>query len=238
MTAAAKKIIPSAPANTNAGHRERLRDRFLSSGENALVEPELLELILFYAIPRCDTKALAKALLQSFGSLAGVLSARADNIAAISDLSETSATLLKAVHAAATRMGKTQVMNQQPALSNWEQLISYCHVAMAHVRTEQLRILFLDKKNKLIADEMQQVGTVDHTPAYPREIIKLALNLSASAIIMVHNHPSGDPVPLRADIQLTDVVCDAAQTMGITLHDHIIIAKSAHYSFRAEGLIR
>jgi len=208
MTLAAKKITAPVPANTNAGHRERLRDRFLSSGENALAEHELLELILFYAIPRRDTKALAKTLLQSFGSLAGVLSARADDIAAISGLSETSATLLKAVHAAATRMGKTQVMNQ-PALSNWEQLIAYCHVAMAHVRTEQLRILFLDKKNKLIADEVQQVGTVNHTPAYSREIIKLALNLGASAI-MVHNHPSGDSAPSRADIQLTDVVSEAA----------------------------
>lgn len=231
---AAEKIEPPSP---HAGHRERLRDRFLSSGESALADHELLELLLFYAIPRRDTKSIAKTLLQSFGSLAGALSAPAGDLAAISGLSENSATLLKAVHAAAMRMGQKSVLNQ-PVLSNWELLLKYCHVAMAHTQTEQLRILFLDKKNKLIRDEVQQRGTVDHTPAYPREIIKLALNIGASAIILVHNHPSGDPSPSRADMQLTDTVAEVAQLMGITLHDHIIIAKSAHYSFRAEGLIK
>jgi len=235
MTATAKKLAPLQP--DNFGHRERLRERFLHSGESALADHELLELILFYALPRRDTKSIAKILLQSFGSLSGVLSARADDLGAISGLSENSAALLKAIHAAATRMGKNQVMNQ-PVLTNWEQLLAYCHVAMAHTKTEQLRILFLDKKNKLISDEVQQHGTVDHTPAYPREIIKLALNLGASAIIMVHNHPSDDPTPSRADIQLTNTVFEAAKTMGIALHDHVIIAKSAHYSFRAEGLIK
>jgi len=204
MTATAAKKIPDAlPANANAEYHERLRDRFLSSGENALADYELLKLILFYALPRRDTKALAKMLLQSFGSLAGVLSARPDDLTAVSGLPGTSATLLKAVHTAATRMGKTQVMNR-PVLSNWEQLIAYCHVAMAHAR----------------------------------EIIKRVLNLGASAIIMVHNHPSNDPSPNRADIQLTDVVSEAAQTIRMTLHDHIIIAKSAYYFFRAESLIK
>jgi DNA repair protein RadC len=231
MTATAKIISP------HSGHRERLRDRFLQNGETALADHELLELILFYAIPRRDTKVLAKNLLQSFGSLSAILSARADDLAAVSGLSENSAALLKAVHAAASRMAQQQVM-KQPVLSNWDQLLSYCHVAMAHARTEQLRILFLDKKNKLLADEVLQEGTVDHTPAYPREIIKRALNLGASAIIMVHNHPSGDPSPSRADMQLTDMVAEAAQTMGLTLHDHVIIAKTAHYSFRAEGLLK
>lgn len=233
MSAVVKKIT-DAP---NAGHRERLRDRFLGSGADALADHELLELLLFYAIPRRDTKPLAKTLLQSFGSLSGVLSARTDDLAAVSGLSENSAAMLKAIHAAATRMGRAQVM-KQPVLSNWEQLLAYCHVAMAHEKTEHLRILFLDKKNKLIADEVHQTGTVDHTPAYPREIIKRALNLGASAIILVHNHPSGDPTPSRADMQLTDTVSEVAALMGITLHDHIIIAKSAHYSFRAEGLIK
>jgi DNA repair protein RadC len=219
------------------GHRERLRERFLQNGDDALADHELLELILFYAIPRRDTKPMAKNLLQHFGSLSGVLSAQTDDLVQISGLSENSAGLLKSVHAAAMRMAQKQVMNQ-PVLSNWEQLLSYCHVAMAHLQTEQLRILFLDKKNKLIADEVKQEGTVDHTPAYPREIIKRALNLGASAIIMVHNHPSGDPQPSRADLQLTDTVAEVAGLMGITLHDHMIIAKSAHYSFRAEGLIK
>lgn len=235
MTAAAKK--ESAPLPLHTGHRERLRERFLQSGETALADHELLELILFYAIPRRDTKQLAKTLLQSFGSLASVLSARADDLMAVSGLSENSVTLLKAIQTAAVRMGQKQVM-KQPVLSNWEQLLSYCHIAMAHEANEQLRVLFLDKKNKLIADEIQQKGTVDHTPAYPREIIKRALNLGASALILVHNHPSGDPSPSRADMQLTDTVAEAAQMMGIHLHDHVIIAKTAHYSFRAEGLIR
>lgn len=235
MTAAAKKI--SAPVPLHAGHRERLRERFLQGGEAALADHELLELLLFYAIPRRDTKPLAKILLQSFGSLAGVLSARPDDLMAVSGLSETSAALLKAVHTSAIRMGQKQVM-KQPVLSNWEQLLAYCHVAMAHEPNEHLRVLFLDKKNKLITDEVQQKGTVDHTPAYPREIIKRALNLGASALILVHNHPSGDPSPSRADVQLTDTVAEAATTMGISLHDHVIIAKTAHYSFRAEGLIK
>ena len=235
MTQAAEKILP-APS-PHSGHRERLRERFLQSGDTALADHELLELILFYAIPRRDTKGLAKTLLAAFGSLSGVLSARADDLAAISGLSENSAALLKAVHAAASRMGQKSILNQ-PVLSNWEQLIAYCHVAMSHTAQEQLRVLFLDKKNKLIADEVQQEGTVDHTPAYPREIIKRALNLGASAIILVHNHPSGDPKPSRADMQLTDVVAEAGEMMGVKLHDHVIIAKSDHYSFRAEGLLK
>lgn len=235
MSATAKKS--PAPVPMHAGHRERLRERFLQGGETALADHELLELILFYAIPRKDTKPLAKILLQSFGSIGGVLSARADDLAAVGGLSENSAALLKVIHSAATRMGQKQLL-KQPVLSNWEQLLAYCHVAMAHESNEQLRVLFLDKKNKLIADEIQQKGTVDHTPAYPREIIKRALNLGASAIILVHNHPSGDPSPSRADMQLTDTVAEAAQMIGIHLHDHVIIAKTAHYSFRAEGLIR
>jgi DNA repair protein RadC len=235
MTTSAKKN--DTPTPLHSGHRERLRERFLQSGDGALADHELLELILFYAIPRRDTKPLAKQLLQSFGSLAGVLSARADDLSAVSGLSDNSAALLKAIQAAAARMGQRTVM-KQAVLSNWEQLLSYCHIAMAHEASEQLRVLFLDKKNKLIADEVQQRGTVDHTPAYPREIIKRALNLGASAIILVHNHPSGDPQPSRADMALTDTVAEAAQMIGITLHDHVIIAKAAHYSFRSEGLIR
>ncbi|HCM83957.1 MAG TPA: DNA repair protein RadC [Alphaproteobacteria bacterium] len=234
MTAVKKDQAAPAP---HSGHRERLRERFLQSGEGALADHELLELILFYALPRRDTKPLAKSLIQSFGSLSGVLSARADDLCAVAGLSENSTALLKTIHAAAMRMGQKSVMNQ-PVLSNWEQLLSYCHIAMAHEANEHLRVLFLDKKNKLIADEVQQKGTVDHTPAYPREIIKRALNLGASALILVHNHPSGDPSPSRADMQLTDTVAEAAQMIGIHLHDHVIIAKTAHYSFRAEGLIK
>ncbi len=227
----------NAVVQMNEGHRERLRERFLQNGDTALADHELLELILFYAIPRRDTKSIAKELLKQFGNLSAVLSAKAEDLSQISGLSENSAGLLKSVYAAASRMAQKQIMNQ-PVLSNWEQLLSYCHVAMAHLPTEQLRVLFLDKKNKLIADEVKQEGTVDHTPAYPREIIKRALNLGASAIILVHNHPSGDSTPSRADLQLTDTVAEVAQLMGITLHDHVIIAKTAHYSFRSEGLMK
>ncbi len=233
MTVAAVK---SAPDNPNAGHRARLRTRFLQGGTTAIADHELLELLLFYAIPQKDTKPLAKQLIQQFGSISGVFSADGAALTEIGGLKEHSIVLLKAIKTAAERMSQKAVMNM-PVLSNWQQLLSYCHVAMAHVQVEQLRLLFLDKKNKLIADEIQQEGTIDHTPAYPREIIKRALNLGATALIMVHNHPSGDPTPSRADIDMTNAIRDAAKAVGIVLHDHIIIAKSDHVSFKGQGLL-
>lgn len=218
------------------GHRERLRERFLNGGASALAEYELLELLLCYAIPRRDVKPLAKELLKQFGSFNYLLAADVGSLQQVKGLGIGAIALLKAVQAAALTMAQQEIRGQT-VLGNWQQLLDYCHMAMAHVNREQLRLLFLDKKNRLIADEVQQEGTIDHTPAYPREIIKRALNLGATALIMVHNHPSGDPTPSQADILLTQQINQATAAVGILLHDHIIVAKSAHSSFRQLGLL-
>ncbi len=218
------------------GHRDRLRQRFREGGDRALADYELLELILFRLIPRRDTKPIAKALLARFGSLPEVFGAPAHLLTEVAGVGDSVATDLKLVAAIAHRMLKGELKGRQ-VLGSWSSVIEYCRAAMAFEAREQFRILFLDKKNALIADEVQQTGTVDHTPVYPREVVKRALELSATAIILVHNHPSGDPTPSRADIEMTKLIIDTARPLGITVHDHIIIGKDGHASLKGLKLI-
>ncbi|WP_420961941.1 RadC family protein [Brucella sp. IR073] len=218
------------------GHRERLRQRFRENGGDALADYELLELLLFRCVPRADTKPLAKALLARFGSFAEVLGAPERLLTEVPGCGPSIATDLKIIAAAAQAMGRATIRGRE-VLGSWSKVIEYCTTAMAYEDREQFRILFLDKKNGLIADEVQQVGTVDHTPVYPREIMRRALELSASAIILVHNHPSGDPTPSRADIAMTKTIVDIAKALNITVHDHIIIGKTGHASFKALDLL-
>jgi DNA repair protein RadC len=218
------------------GHRERLRQRLLEKGGAALADYEVLECLLFSAIPRRDTKELAKRLIQRFGSLGGVLAAEPRDLAGVKGLGETSAALLKAVGEAGRRMAREEVIDR-PLLGSWDKLLGYCRAALGHEKTERFHLLFLDRKNVLIADEVQQRGTVDHTPVYPREVVKRALELGASALILVHNHPSGDATPSQADIAMTREVKEAAEKLGIAVHDHVVISKSGHSSFRSMGLL-
>ena len=219
-----------------SGHRERLRERFLKGGADAMPDYELLELTLFAVIPRRDTKPLAKALLMRFGSFAEVIAAPRTRLMEVKGVGEAVASHLKIIEAAAHRLAKTRVVGR-PALSSWTALLDYCTAAMARAQNEEFRILFLDRKNVLIADEVQNRGTIDHTPVYPREIVKRALELSASAIILVHNHPSGDPTPSKADILMTREVAGAAKALGIAIHDHLVIGRGGHASFKALGLL-
>lgn len=218
------------------GHRERLRDRFREAGPEALPDYELLEMVLFRAIKRGDTKPLAKALIAKFGSFAEVISATPERLMEVAGVGEAITTELKLVRAAALRLMKGQFISR-PLLSSWNAILEYCRASMAFQDKEQFRILFLDKKNQLIADEVQQEGTVDHTPVYTREVMKRALELSASAIILAHNHPSGDPTPSFADIDMTRKIIEAGQKLGITVHDHVIIGRQGHTSFKASKLI-
>lgn len=233
----AEAAFPAPMQDDRAGHRQRVRDRFLKVGGDALEDYELLELALQLVIPRRDTKGIAKALLREFGSFSGVFNASAVRLEQIEGLGATSVAHLKVIQAVAARFGKDRIDTEQPILSSWTALIDYCHSQMAFQAIEQFRILFLDKKNRLIADEVQQTGTVDHTPVYPREVIKRALELSSTAIILVHNHPSGDPSPSAADIRMTKDIAEIAQPLGIVLHDHLIIGKSGHVSLRGLKLI-
>jgi DNA repair protein RadC len=216
------------------GHRERLRTRFNDAGADAVSDYELLELLLFSAIPRKDVKPLAKALLEEFGSFAEVIAAPRHRLR--ERLGEGAVTQLKIVEAAAQRLARGAV-KRKAVLSSWQAVIDHCRTAMAFSDKEQFRILFLDKKNQLIADEVQQEGTVDHTPVYPREVVKRALELSATAVVLVHNHPSGDPTPSRADIQMTQQIIDVARPLGIAVHDHIIVGKDGHASLKGLKLI-
>ena len=218
------------------GHRERLRLRFRERGADALADYELLELILFRALPRRDTKPIAKALIDKFGSFAEVISAPPRRLLEVSGIGENVVTEIKLIHAAALKLTQGAVLNKQ-VLASWSSVIDYCRASMAFNEKEQFRILFLDKKNMLIADEIQQEGTVDHTPVYPREVVKRALELSASSIILVHNHPSGDPTPSHADIEMTKRIIEAAGKLNISIHDHIIVGREGHASFRGLGLI-
>jgi DNA repair protein RadC len=213
-----------------------LRTRFREAGTEALTDYELLELVLFRALPRRDVKPLAKELIAKFGSFAEVVAAPDARLREVKGLGSSAITDLKIVHAAAGRMAKGQV-HKRPVLSSWSAVLDYCRTTMAFEDKEQLRVLFLDKRNQLIADELQQVGTVDHTPVYPREVVKRALELSATAIILVHNHPSGDPTPSRADIQMTQAIVEVAKPLGISIHDHIIVGKEGHASFKGMRLI-
>jgi DNA repair protein RadC len=218
------------------GHRERLRARFREAGAEAVTDYELLELVLFRTIPQRDIKPLAKELIAKFGSFAEVLAAPPQRLEEVKGIKEATSTDLKIIHAAAGRLARGQV-KKRPVLSSWSAVLDYCRTAMAFADKEQLRVLFLDKRNQLIADEVQQIGTVDHTPVYPREVVKRALELSATAIILVHNHPSGDPTPSRADIQMTQSIVEIAKPLGISVHDHIIVGKEGHASFKGLKLI-
>lgn len=234
-------FAPATPAKARlpsyiADHRARLRERFLAGGPDALPDYELLELILFRAIPRQDVKPLARALMDGFGDFNRVLSAPLERLLETRGVGAAVATELKIVEAAAHRLARARVLDRQ-VISGWDALLDYCRTAMAHGEVEQFRVLYLDRKNVLIQDEPQAKGTVDHVPVYPREILKRALALNASALILVHNHPSGDPTPSEADIAMTRTIDDGCRALGLTLHDHLVIGKSAEVSFRSEGLL-
>ncbi|MEM0900588.1 MAG: DNA repair protein RadC [Pseudomonadota bacterium] len=222
--------------STASGHRQRLRERFNAGGREALADYELLELFLFRSNLRGDTKPVAKALLARFGSVAGVITASKEQLVQVKGVGETTVHDLKLIRAAAVELARTEVLDK-PVLSSWKSVLDYCTIAMAHENKEQFRILFLDKKNRLIADEVQQQGTVDHTPVYVREVVKRALELSATALILLHNHPSGDPTPSSADIAVTRSIIDVAQPLNIVIHDHIIISKTGHASLKGLRLI-
>jgi DNA repair protein RadC len=217
-------------------HRSRLRARFEAGGAAAMPDYELLELVLFRAIPRRDVKPLARALLDRFSDFSGVVSAPSERLCEVEGIGPAVAVEFKIVEAAAHRLAQARVIGR-PVISSWDALIAYCRASMAHRGTEQFRVFYLDRKNVLIADEEQARGTVDHVPVYPREVVKRALLLDASAIILAHNHPSGDPTPSSADITMTGEVQRAAEALGIVLHDHVVIGKSAEVSFRSEGYL-
>ena len=218
------------------GHRDRLRERFRAGGPDALPDYELLELVLFSAVPRGDMKPLAKELIAKFGSFAEVIHAPEARLAEVKGVGDAIITEIKLIAAGASRIAKGE-LKQRPVLSSGGAVIDYCRAAMAFAEKEQFRILFLDKKNQLIADEVQQTGTVDHTPVYPREVVKRALELSATAIILVHNHPSGDPTPSNADVQMTKQIVDIAKPLGISIHDHIIVGRNGHATLKGLRLI-
>ena len=230
-----KPTGPRTPTSVEE-HRSRLRARLLTQGPDALQDHELLEIVLFLAILRRDTKPIAYRLLERFGSFANVIAAPMRELLAVDGIGQSGAAALKTVHAAALRLARAEVQGK-PVLNHWDKLMDYLNSTMARERVEQFRILFLDNRNRLLADEAQARGTVNHTPVYPREVVKRALELSATAIILVHNHPSGDPTPSRDDILMTQQIADAAQTVSIAVHDHIIIGNGSWTSFRRDGLL-
>lgn len=217
------------------GHRARLRERFLADPEG-LPDYELLEMLLFLAQPRGDVKPLAKALLERFGSFAEVIAADPARLRQVKGLGDAGVAAIKTAEASAVRLLRER-MRERPVLSSWDQLLDYCRASMAYREVEQFRILFLDIRNRLIADDLQQKGTVNHTPVYPREVVRRALELHASSLILVHNHPSGDPSPSKADIQMTYQIRNAAHAVGVTVHDHVIVGRGGHLSFKAQGLL-
>ncbi len=235
---------PSAPASAAAAetaphykdHRERVRRRFLDGEPERFQDYELLELLLFHTVDRVDVKPLAKALLQEFGSFGGVLAAEPNRLTRHARITARTVAHFRAVRESARRLLRAEI-GDKPVISSWAQLVDYCRAGLADEPTERFRVLFLDKKNRLIADELQQRGTVDHTPVYPREVVKRALDLGATALILVHNHPSGDPTPSRADIEMTREVSTAATALGILLHDHVVVARGGCQSLRSLGLL-
>lgn len=218
------------------GHRDRLRDRLLNRGGESLSDYEILEFLMFGAKPRGDVKPLAKALLDRFGSLSKTLTATPEALAEVPGMGKASIAALKIVPEAAARLAREEMIDA-PEISAWNKLLDYCRITMAHEPVEQLRLLFLDKRNRVIADEVQQQGTIDHTPVYTREVVKRALELGAAALILVHNHPSGEPEPSAADIAMTEELRNAAESLGIAIHDHLVIGRAGHASFRALGLL-
>jgi DNA repair protein RadC len=213
-----------------------LRRRLLDKGAGSLADYELLEFLLFGARPRGDTKPLAKTLVARFGNLAGVLAASPQDLATVPGMGDASIAVLKVVPEAALRLAREDLA-ERPIIGSWDNLVAYCRIAMGREKVEQFHLLFLDRKNRLIADEMHQRGTVDHTPVYPREVVKRALELGASALILVHNHPSGDATPSKGDIEMTREIEDAAGKLGIALHDHIVIGRADQKSFKSMGLL-
>lgn len=227
--------VAEGPAPHYHGHRQRLRARFRRAGAAALEDYELLEMLLFAAIPRRDVKPLAKALIARFGGYAGALSAGRSELAEVEGLGGTAIDALLAVREAAVRLARGEIA-EKPVLSGWEKLMDYLMADMARAKQEHFRLLFLDKKNRLIHDEVHQSGTVDHAPVYPREVAKRCLELHASAVILVHNHPSGDTTPSRADIDITREIDKALKAIGVAVHDHVIVGRKGHTSFKAKGL--
>ncbi len=234
--AVAEETVPGAPALSEAGHRARLRTRLLTVGPIALADHELVEMVLFLALPRRDTKPIARALISQFGSFASAISAPAHDLLGIDGLGEAGVAALKIVQAAAQRLAKAEVL-YRPVLGNWDRLMEYLQSVLAREKVEQFHILFLDNRNRLLADEAQARGTVNHTPVYPREVVKRALELHATAIILVHNHPSGDPTPSEEDVIMTKEIKKAAAALSIVLHDHIIVGNGQWQSFRRTGLL-
>lgn len=237
------EIVPAIPPAKKgrlpsylADHRKRLRHRFLTGGARAMPDYEILELTLFRVIPRQDVKPLARRLIDVFGDLNGVLSAPLARLERVEGVGPAVALELKVMETVTHRMARAKVM-QRHIISSWDAVLDYCHTVMAHRDTEQFRVLFLDRKNVLIADELQGEGTVDHVPVYPREVVKRALELNASALILVHNHPSGDPTPSSEDIDMTKQIAHAAGALGISLHDHLIIGRSRELSFKSQGML-
>ncbi len=229
---------PPQKGRTEPGHldhRRRMRERLFTAGPDALADYELLEMVL-YAVPRVDTKPLAKTLIARFGSFAAAIAAPRSELLAVDGMGDAAVAALKVVQAASLRLLKAE-LTERPVLSSWDRLLDYLHASLAREPVEQVRALFLDSRNRLIADEQQGRGTVNHTPLYPREVLKRALELKAAALILVHNHPSGDPTPSRADIELTRELASAAKALGLALHDHVIVGMGRWMSFRREGLL-
>lgn len=230
------KESPEVKTADHLGHRARLRERFLKNGAAALADYELLEMLLYAASPRQDTKPLAKRLLKHFGSLSSLLGATVADLLKVEGMGEAAVCAIRISHATHERALKEDAA-QGTVIQSWTSLLDYCRVSLGQKKVEEFRVLFLNHKHGLLADEAQQHGTVNHAPVYPREVVKRALELGASAVILVHNHPSGDPTPSKDDITITKQVVEAARSLGISVHDHLIIAGKSHYSFKSNGLI-